>query len=125
MLNVLAGRAQGKIEGDVLFNGNNRNVSASFLRKYSAYIMQDDLLMRTQTPEEILLFAANLRISEATAEQRRQRVDAVIEELNLENCRKTIVGAPGIRRGISGGERKRVSIGTELLNNPSLLFVSV
>ena len=59
----------------------------------------------------------------ATHEQKAARVEEIIKELNLRNCQNTRVGAPGVKRGISGGERKRVAIGTEIVNNPSLLFV--
>ncbi len=50
-----------------------------------------------------------------TKEQRQARVTTLLEELNISNVQNTQVGAPGLKRGISGGERKRVAIGT-LLN---------
>jgi len=49
-------------------------------------------------------------------------VDAVMEELGLSGAADTIVGVSGITRGISGGERKRLSIAVELLTDPSVLF---
>lgn len=51
-----------------------------------------------------------------------KRVNQVIEWLNLESCQDTIIGG-WLRRGISGGERKRTSIGYELITNPSLLLM--
>ena len=122
LLNVLAGRASGKIEGTLLLNGHSGS-EAKILMKNSAYIMQDDVLMNTQTPREILEFAAKLRIDNTFSEAEKQDcVETVLKELNLINCQNTQVGAPGIKRGISGGERKRVAIGTEIIDNPSLLF---
>ena len=47
----------------------------------------------------------------------------MLEELNLIKCQNTPIGSPGIKKGVSGGERKRTSIGNELIDNPSLLFV--
>lgn len=56
------------------------------------------------------------------AGMKRQRVDAVITALGLDKCRGTLVGGP-MRRGVSGGERKRVSVGHELLIDPSVLIL--
>ena len=58
-----------------------------------------------------------------TDAERDQRVEEIIDALELRRCQNTQVGAPGEKRGISGGERKRVSIGQELVGNPSLIFV--
>lgn len=54
------------------------------------------------------------------------RVDSVIDTLGLKKCKNTIIGGgllAGFFRGISGGERKRVSVGVELLTNPSAIFL--
>lgn len=81
-------------------------------------------MLKTATPKEIITFSALLRIPNTyTDEQKKQRVSNIIDELNIANCQNTQVGAPGLQRGISGGERKRVSIGMELVTNPSLLFL--
>ncbi|OQS04666.1 ATP-binding Cassette (ABC) Superfamily, partial [Thraustotheca clavata] len=66
---------------------------------------------------------AELRMGKQfNVKQREQRVNYVIEELGLTKCQDTQIG--GLRlRGISGGERKRLSFATEILTNPSLLFV--
>lgn len=123
LANRVGGR--GKLEGKILLNGHTWN-EAKPIRKHVAYILQDDILLRTQTPRESLAVSAKLRIPQSvmkTDEERYARVDKLIDELGLSKCRSTQIGAPGIRRGISGGERKRVSIGNELVTNPSLLFV--
>lgn len=81
-------------------------------------------MLKTATPKEIITFSANLRIPNTyTEEQKNRRVAEVIDELNIAKCQDTQVGAPGVQRGISGGERKRVSIGMELVTNPSLIFL--
>jgi len=51
----------------------------------------------------------------------KKRVDEIIEELRLSSCRKTKIGNQFIK-GCSGGERKRVSIGVELITNPFIIF---
>jgi ABC-type multidrug transport system ATPase subunit len=66
------------------------------------------------------MFAAMLKLNKSIKEC-RQRVNEVIEELNLTNCRKTLIGNNFVK-GCSGGERKRVSIGVELITNPSVIF---
>lgn len=55
-------------------------------------------------------------------EEKKQRVESLIKELGLQKCADTKVGNTFIR-GLSGGERKRTSIGVELITNPSLLFL--
>ena len=81
------------------------------------------MLYQTLTVFETLYFAAILRLpSSMSAAAKEERVDTVIKTLGLGRCRDTIVGG-GFRRGVSGGERKRVSIGHELLINPSAIFL--
>lgn len=121
LLNALAGRID--IKGDVLLNGNARAAVKAFAKQHQAYIMQDDVMLKHQTPREILIFSAMLRVHDLTKQEKLQRVDDIIAELGLKNCQDTKVGAAGVLRGISGGERKRVSIAMEMVTNPSLLFV--
>lgn len=72
---------------------------------------------------ETLYYAAMLRLpKEMSREAKIHRVNTVIRVLGLEKCKDTIVGG-FFRRGISGGERKRASVGHELLINPSTLFL--
>ena len=51
------------------------------------------------------------------------KVESVIEKLNLKKCADTVVGSPGLVRGISGGERKRTNVALSLLGSPSLLLL--
>jgi energy-coupling factor transporter ATP-binding protein EcfA2/ABC-type multidrug transport system permease subunit len=70
-----------------------------------------------------LVFQAKLRMGRTFSEQQyMKRVDEVMEELGLMKCRDTLIGGISLR-GISGGERKRLSFATEILTNPSILFV--
>jgi hypothetical protein len=55
--------------------------------------------------------------------EKLERVEKVLRQLNLVRCADTRVGVPGVTRGISGGERRRVSIGLDLIVNPRLLFL--
>lgn len=93
------------------------------VKRFASYVVQDDLFYATITVREHLMFQAKLRMGKSfTKAQYGVRVDQVIEELGLNKCRDTLIGG-GMERGISGGERKRLSFATEILTNPSLLFV--
>jgi len=89
--------------------------------KVAAYVMQDDVLLETLSPHECLQFAANLRLS-GTPEEREERVEKIIKDLRLTACKDTFVGNV-LKKGISGGERKRTSIGVELITDPSLIIL--
>lgn len=82
----------------------------------SALIPQDDLLLAGLTPREILRYSAQLR------DVALGRVDVVLDLLGLTTCADTRAGSPTGSRGLSGGQRKRVSIGLELLSNPSVVM---
>lgn len=110
-----------EIKGDFRLNG--REYSRSVLKAMSAYVMQDDLLHGELTVFESLYYAAQLRMPpETTEEARLQRIDHVLNLMNIEYTRHALVGNAR-RKGISGGERKRVCVAMELLNHPKLLFL--
>ncbi|XP_070829217.1 broad substrate specificity ATP-binding cassette transporter ABCG2b [Chaetodon trifascialis] len=123
LLDVIAGRKDpaGLRQGKVLVDGK---VVTSELRLSSAYVVQDDILMGTLSVRENLLFSANLRLSrqQHSSADKNSRVDAIIQDLGLTDCADTKIGTEFLR-GVSGGERKRCSIGMELITSPSLLFL--
>ncbi|KVH92376.1 ABC transporter G family member 17-like [Cynara cardunculus var. scolymus] len=120
-LDGLAGRiASGSLKGKVLLDGNE--MSPSLIKRTSAYIMQDDRLFPMLTVYETLMFAADFRLGSITKAEKRQRVETLIEQLGLSSARNTYIGDEG-SRGVSGGERRRVSIGVDIIHGPSLLFL--
>ncbi|GIL87008.1 hypothetical protein Vretimale_14202 [Volvox reticuliferus] len=120
LLTLLGGRSTARLEGNVTFNGARMSKP---LKRKLGYVMQDDLLFAELTVYETLYFAALLRLPRSWSRaDKLARVDLVIEGLGLERCRDTIIGSH-MMRGVSGGERKRVSIGHELLINPSMLLL--
>ncbi|KAJ0050965.1 hypothetical protein NL108_011325 [Boleophthalmus pectinirostris] len=123
LLDVIAGRKdpRGLKEGEVRVDG--RPVTSE-LRLSSAYVVQDDIVMGTLSVKENLLFSANLRLdpSQHSTKEKKSRVDAIIQDLGLTDCANTKIGTEFLR-GVSGGERKRCSIGMELITSPSLLFL--
>ena len=80
--------------------------------------------MATMTVREAILFSARLRLPVTTTlEEKHRRVEQVIDLLHLNNCADTIIGSALAKGGISGGEKKRVAIGMELITNPAILFL--
>ncbi|CAM9242317.1 unnamed protein product [Phaeothamnion confervicola] len=123
LLNALALRLDRGVttEGEVRLNG--RPYANSELKLMSGYVMQDDVLNGNLTVEETLTYTARLRCPQDTdAASRKLRVDRVISQMGLEKARHVIVGSP-LKKGISGGERKRLCVAIELLTEPSLLFL--
>uniref|UniRef100_A0AAZ3RVM4 ABC transporter domain-containing protein n=1 Tax=Oncorhynchus tshawytscha TaxID=74940 RepID=A0AAZ3RVM4_ONCTS len=123
LLDVIAGRKDpaGLKFGQVLIDGK---MVDSDLRLISAYVVQDDILMGTLSVRENLLFSVNLRLDPRhySTTDKQQRVDSIIDDLGLQDCAHTKIGTEFLR-GVSGGERKRCSIGMELITSPRLLFL--
>jgi ATP-binding cassette subfamily G (WHITE) protein 2 len=121
LLDVLVGyKNTGRLDGEILINGEPRN---KMFKRMAGYVTQDDCQMDTLTVRETLQFYADLRLpSHITKQERERRVQTIIEELRLQKCAESYIGSQ-FRRGISGGERKRVSIGCELITDPGLLFL--
>ena len=123
LLNVLAQRnmlSDGSFwHGDVKVN--NRRILKGEFGKTSAFVQQDDILEMTMTVRELFRFACQIRIGLSGAEM-EERVESVINRLSLQSCADTMIGG-WLRKGVSGGERKRISIGYELITNPSLLLL--
>jgi hypothetical protein len=86
-------------------------LSRDHLRGKIAYVMQEDVLMGTMTPREALLFSAALRLPQhVPLDEKAAIVEQMITELGLQRCADSRIGDK-MMRGISGGEKKRTSIG--------------
>ncbi|CAL4953778.1 unnamed protein product [Urochloa decumbens] len=122
LIDALADRiSRGALKGGVTLNGEP--LTGHILKSISAYVMQDDLLFPMLTVAETLSFAAEFRLPRAlSAAKKRARVQALIDQLGLRAAANTIIGDEG-HRGVSGGERRRVSIGTDIIHDPILLFL--
>lgn len=120
-LDALAGRIDRKaLRGQILVNG--RPMDSAF-KRISGYVMQDDALHPHLTARETLMFSARLRLPGTMKfEEKRLRVKSLIETLGLTACADTYVGDQKVR-GLSGGERRRVSIGVDLIHDPAVLFL--
>ena len=112
----------GVVNGDVRFNGSIR--TEDDVKGVAAYVMQSDHIMPFLTVFETLFYVARLRLPAPMSDSdKRERVHAIIAELGLRHVTHSKVGGTLDIRGISGGERRRVSIGIQLLTDPSILFL--
>ncbi|KAL3229770.1 putative ABC transporter ATP-binding protein/permease [Nakaseomyces bracarensis] len=86
-----------------------------------AYVPQQDVLCARLTCRETLMYAADLKLN-ASKEEKLNIVNQLIDELGLKDCADTMVG-DNAHRGLSGGEKRRLSMGTQMVSNPSVLFL--
>lgn len=123
LLNFLSGREISQNlnkTGTITVNGQRHDQIRNF-SSLSAYVQQDDILFQTMTVRECLEFAAKLKLSGPDG-NKIARVNQLIHDLKLNKCANTRIGGPLVK-GVSGGERKRCSIGVELITDPSLIFL--
>jgi len=117
LLNALCGFRPANM-GTVLLNGTDLYRNFSAYRNDLGYVPQDDIIHRELPVLRALDYAAQLRMpADTSVHERRQRVQEVLEDLDLRMCADRAV------RQLSGGQRKRVSMGVELLTKPSLFFL--
>lgn len=124
LLNAISDRISitktSKLEGKVMVNDTDPLTQATF-GNYAGYVMQDDVLFEWFTVREALTFAVRLKLTSSILEQDK-RVEEVINELGLKDIANMRIGSVK-HKTISGGERKRVAIGVEIVTNPSLLIL--
>ncbi|KAJ1462443.1 P-loop containing nucleoside triphosphate hydrolase protein [Pelagophyceae sp. CCMP2097] len=128
LLNAIAGRVKQtpklKLRGDVLVDGVRSDrgaLGAAACR--CAYVPQQDLFYPLLTVRETLLFSARLRLPRSMPLADKEKlVDDVLGKMGLAKVSGTLVGDAKVR-GISGGERKRLAIACELIDDPNCLFL--
>ncbi|KAL6656178.1 hypothetical protein ACP70R_007004 [Stipagrostis hirtigluma subsp. patula] len=121
LLDALAGRLGSNVnqKGDILINGRRQKLAYGT----SAYVTQDDVLMTTLTVREAVHYSAQLQLPSAmSAAAKRERAEETLREMGLEGAADTRIGG-WMHRGISGGQRRRVSVCMEILTRPALLFL--
>lgn len=126
-MNILAGRASSRgrisISADIRLNNYSVDPCKIEVRQHIAFVAQDDSLQVTATPREAIRFSAKLRLPRSTKESQLDKLtERMLSELGLSECADTIIGGELIK-GISGGERKRTSVGVELVTKPALVFL--
>ena len=115
LLNILAGRALNGVAGNIFFNNQPYNKN---MKHEVAYVLQQDIFFEKLTVKQQLMYTALLRLPKhLTRKDKLLQVQKIIEQLRLQNCANTLIML------LSGGEKKRVNIGTELLTNPSVILL--
>ncbi len=117
LLNSLLGLRRPS-SGQVLYNGLDSTLAMDLFRSLLGYVPQDDIVHRDLEVEEALRFSARMRLPADTDDREIQRrTDFVLATMGLGHRRHNRIGT------LSGGERKRVSVGVELLTEPGVLFM--
>ncbi|ETO29156.1 white-brown-complex ABC transporter family [Reticulomyxa filosa] len=136
LLAILSGRikaleslstSKSQLGGSVELKGREVHVEESYaleyLRTNVAYVLQEDLLFGTEKAREAIEVSALLRLPrQLSTEEKLAMAQDILDQLDLSNVAESYIGNQSIR-GLSGGERKRVSIGVELVTNPPVLFL--
>lgn len=121
LMNVVMGKVK-KTEGIIYINDEQVD-GLSKLRKLIGYVPQEDIMLRKLTVYDILKHSARSRLPVDWPESRKiEKVQEVIDFLDMGHVMHSIIGDEE-ERGISGGQRKRVNIGMELVAEPSILFL--
>ncbi|KAK7417017.1 hypothetical protein QQZ08_011775 [Neonectria magnoliae] len=123
LLNVLARRPTnaGNAESEVLVNGSR--LSRSEFREISCFVEQEDALIGSLTVRETLEFSSRLASTSSLPKQERLvRINGLLESFGLVDQADTLIGTP-IRKGISGGQKRRVGVASQLITGPELLFL--
>ncbi|KAK7285623.1 hypothetical protein RJT34_20399 [Clitoria ternatea] len=121
LLNSFTGKLNANVvvTGNILINGKKRTLCS----KEVSYVAQEELFLGTLTVKETLTFSASMRLpSKMTKEEIAKVVEETIMEMGLEDCADNKIGN-WHSRGISNGEKKRLSIGLEILTQPHALLL--
>ncbi|MBM4022746.1 MAG: FHA domain-containing protein [Planctomycetes bacterium] len=109
--------------GTVLVSGADLSARYDEFRGQIGYVPQDDIMHAELTVSQALWFAARLRLPRDYADDEiRRRTDAVMGDLGLTGAEHVRIGSAD-RRGISGGQRKRVNVAMELITDPPILVL--
>ena len=121
LMHILLGLLQPSA-GTISINGST-DVTIRDVRKLIGFVPQDDVMISELTVEEVVWLSARMRM-ESTVHSRQVRtfVDTILDVLELSQLRHCRIGDE-TRRGLSGGQKKRVNVAMELAMNPSLVFL--
>ncbi|XP_078429933.1 ABC transporter G family member 20-like [Wolffia australiana] len=122
LMDALANRiSKRSLKGSITLNGET--LHSNLLKAISSYVLQDDLLFPMLTVEETLMYSAEFRLPKSiSTAKKKARVAALLDQLGLAGAAATIIGDED-HRGVSGGERRRVSIGADVIHDPVVLFL--
>lgn len=121
LLNTLAQRQNATTSGKIAINGRERSLATH--RDVSAFVEQEDTLIGSLTVSETLRYSAKLALPrDIAAHELQHRVEHLLESFGLRNQSQTLVGTP-LQKGLSGGQKRRVSVATQLITSPKILYL--
>ncbi|XP_038686688.1 ABC transporter G family member 1-like [Tripterygium wilfordii] len=121
LLDALAGRLDSNTRqaGEIMVNSQKQGLAYGT----SAYVTQDDALITTLTVREAVYYSAQLQLPDTMSKlEKKERAEMTIKEMGLQDAMDTRIGGWGAK-GLSGGQKRRVSICIEMLTRPKLLFL--
>lgn len=121
LLNVLNGM-ETPSGGEVLINGKNIHKDKKAVEGVIGHVTQDDLLIEELTVYQNLFYNAKLCFGNLSDEEIAKKCTTLLADLGLSETKDLKVGSP-LEKTISGGQRKRLNIGLELIREPSVLYV--
>jgi ABC transport system ATP-binding/permease protein len=121
LLNLLHGKIKPQ-SGNLYINGYDIHSDAEEIKGLIGYVPQDDMLIEELTVYQNLYFNARLCFGDYTEEQLKNTVEKVLQDLDLYEIKDLQVGDP-LNKKVSGGQRKRLNIGLELMREPVVLFI--
>ncbi|NNL19740.1 MAG: FHA domain-containing protein [Ignavibacteriaceae bacterium] len=109
-------------DGDVLINSQSLYSNIDSFKGQIGYVPQDDIIHRELKVKESFNYTGKLRLDSTPDTEISAQVESVLDTLGLNDTKETLIGSAE-KKGISGGQRKRVNLGQELLTEPSILFL--
>ena len=121
LLDILSRRLKAdSVTGTQLLGGST--FESSTLRAISTYVEQEDHLIGSLTVQETVEFAAKLALPAMNAQQRRERTVHLLRDFGLLDVKDSKIGTP-LQRGISGGQKRRVTTASQLITLPKIIFL--
>lgn len=124
LLNILSRRLTGPtVTGTQFLSG--RTFDDTTLRSLSTYVEQEDHLIGSLTVRETIEFAAKLALpASVSRRERRERTEDMLRDFGLVSVRDSKIGTP-LQRGISGGQKRRVTTASQLITLPKIIFLGM
>ena len=123
LLHTLARRGDNAAEVTSSLVTDGQRLSQSSCRQISSYVEQEDALIGSLTVRETVDFSARLSLNYSVSKRdRASRVNDLLKAFGLANQAHTLIGTP-LRKGISGGQKRRTSVAAQIITNPKILFL--
>ncbi|CAM8964218.1 unnamed protein product [Rhodiola kirilowii] len=121
LLRIMSGRVKEFDPNSIMLNNHPMN-SPNEMKKICGFVAQEDSLLPLLTVKETLMFSAKFRLRGMSLREKELRVESMIHELGLVHVADSYVGDEE-NRGVSGGERKRLSIGVDMVHDPAIMLL--